>query len=240
MADKNSSSLSSLVANGGVETANKTCAFPVLVPLRSGWLASGRGVQVKAGWWEGDLCVFPPNFRGNGFSPAFLSTVESFFWKMGGDCVFNILPEGRACIPQLVDWIESGVRYGHASWDSFLISSPEMSILRYLRLLRPDHGEIRLGLSMLPDSSCSPLELLDSAVDLGVELVQGDLSLLDTSLLAMIRDRRFRIMAENVNGPNQLRRAISLGLDGITTRYPEHVHELIGRLENGRRDDGQC
>lgn len=234
MSDEKPHSIPPHLANEAAKTAHQVRAFPFLVPLRSGWLGSERGVQAKVGWWEGDLCVFPPHFRGNGYSPTYVSSVESFFWTTGGDCVLNFLLDGSACIPQLVEWIESGVRYGHTSWNSFLISSYDMSTLRNLRLIRPDHCEMRLGIVMPFDSRGNHSEFLESAMELGVEVVQGDISLFDNSLLESIRSLGFKVMAENVNGPHQLRQAIDLGLDAVTTRYPERVREFISQLEKVR------
>lgn len=94
--------------------------------------------------------------------------------------------------------------------------------------------------TLLPDvcvgliSKESSAEVLDRAAELGARRVLVGIATVDEKFVQTAHDRGFRVDVWPIDSPDQVRRAVELGVDGFTTDDPRFVAEAGFRVT----DDG--
>jgi len=152
---------------------------------------------------------------------------EECFCRLGHAPLNVELPE-EAGGRQLVNWMNHCVRYGHSSWEDFLVSSLDLPVLGELRQLQP---QLRTGWIIgdgldhsIPTSPDGELR------DAGVSCLIPSLSSLRSLALALAERRthpELRVLAKTVSGPDEARSAVRWGVDGVICDEPEEVRRLV-------------
>lgn len=189
-------------------------------------LTSARGPVRERAWSElRDLPVMPGSFHGE-YAEARIPTLEQLLREMPGDTVFvvELKPEpvrGEELVRRTLATIrESGVE-GRCRIISF-----DHDLLRQCRFLEAPPviggtgGRLALGVLVNPRDS---ERLLPVAREVGAEAVHAHHSIVDERLTHAARDGGFRINAWTVNSEDEAARFARMGVDEITTDYPDRV-----------------
>ena len=94
-------------------------------------------------------------------------------------------------------------------------------IVKRLGLARP---ELPRGLLL----ASYPLRPRDALQDTGATVLWEDQSLIDEALVETLHGARYGIYAWTVNDPDDMRRLLRLGVDGLCTNAPDVVRRVMG------------
>ncbi|HLT59739.1 MAG TPA: glycerophosphodiester phosphodiesterase, partial [Microlunatus sp.] len=107
--------------------------------------------------------------------------------------------------------------------NQFHINSGEVAYLTEMRRLLP-------SAPLAYSAEGASIELVDRAISLHARAVYLSLAELDHAIVDHAHDHGLRITGWLADTEADIRRALELGLDGITTDYPDVVRPVIDRL----------
>jgi glycerophosphoryl diester phosphodiesterase len=94
--------------------------------------------------------------------------------------------------------------------------------------LRAEASSARLAVLTSPRSSpLSPEEAIQLAAALGAEALNPHFVQVDAGLVARAHDAGLAVNVYTVDAPDEMRRLIGLGVDGIFTNLPDRLHALL-------------
>ncbi len=115
---------------------------------------------------------------------------------------------------------------------SILFSSFRVSVLERLRA---ESRSARLAVLTSPrDTRLSPEEAIQQARALGAEALNPHFVQVDAALVARAHDAGLAVHVYTVDAAEQMRRLISLGVDGIFTNLPDRLLAVLERSEASR------
>jgi len=159
---------------------------------------------------------------------AVVPTLDEVLTAFGGRIPFNLeLKRGRR---RRYDDLESAALAAvlrRGLLDSTLFSSFDDPTLAELRSQSP---EARLALLLSPRSASSPIE---RALALGAEAINPSLFMVTPELVEAARGAGLAVHVYTVDAPDDMRRLIDLGVDGLFTNFPARLRAL---LESRRGD----
>lgn len=108
----------------------------------------------------------------------------------------------------------------HHGWkiEDFHISSFRHDELKRMRELNEE-----IDIAILPHGA--PLQALDVAREVNAVAINAYVGSLDSAVVKQIHDAGFRVNAWTVNSRADIRRMLSIGIDGYITNYPDRVRE---------------
>ncbi len=200
-------------------------------------LTSARGVLRRLAWAElRGFRVLPGSF-GGAYPDAVIPRLDELARE---------LPSDLELIVELKPEPERGEELVRATLEAL----GEAGALARTRLISFDHAllrrvrrrdaQIRLGV-LATERDLD--RLLPSARELRAEAVHAPHARVDAELVRRARDAGFRINAWTVNSLDEIRRPIELGVDEITTDYPDRVASLLQRGPHGsapEEGDARC
>jgi len=160
--------------------------------------------RLDAGRWCGD------QFAGEG-----IPTLAEVFDLTAGQCGLNIELKGEGVVEQLC-----GLICARAADRTAMVSSFDWAELESVRRINP---AIRLGL--LADRA--PARLIDAAARLKAWSINPERKLIKPELCATAHRRGLQVYVWTVDDPDEMRRMISAGVDGIMTNHPERLRAVL-------------
>ena len=159
--------------------------------------------------------------------PQPIPTLAEALAAVGGRCGLEIDLPMRG----LEAGIAATVRAAHAeAWTWFTAHPPEdAAILRYAC---PD-ARVFLSVAPQPTWVRDIEDAIEVAARFGLHGVNPSLAALAPSIVAEAHGHGLLVGAWTVNTPEDIERALDLGVDGITTDVPARVFEAIARRHDG-------
>lgn len=93
-----------------------------------------------------------------------------------------------------------------------------------LARLREQSPEARLALLLDPRY---PQEPIERARRLGAEAINPHFSMIDADLLAAAHDAGLAVYSYTVDGADEIRRLVELGVDGLFTNHPDRMRAIV-------------
>jgi glycerophosphoryl diester phosphodiesterase len=127
------------------------------------------------------------------------------------DPALQVFIEVKSLPPQFDDRLLAAVEHGGAR---FAVHGFDHRIVRRLGEARP---ELARGVLL----ASYPLRPLEALQDTGATVLWQEQSLIDAELVETLHGAGFRIYAWTVNDPEDMRRLLSLRVDGLCTNVPD-------------------
>jgi glycerophosphoryl diester phosphodiesterase len=152
---------------------------------------------------------FGPEFAGER-----IPTLEEVMTLVDGRCGLNIEIK-RACVERKVCELIVERR----ALATAMISSFDWDALAVVRHFEP---RVRVGLL----GSQWPVRLVGAAFELKAESINPRADIVTEDLCIAAHERNLSVYAWTVDEPDEMRRLIAFGVDGIMTNYPERLREV--------------
>ena len=145
-----------------------------------------------------------------------IPTLGEVFSLLRGRVAVNIELKGRGTAEPVQEYITALIRGGSWSLDEVLVTSFDWRILGVVRELSAD---TRLGPLVYEDVD----EALRVATDLESHSVNPYHRFIDLSFVEEVHDRGINMYPWTVDDPEDIRRVIGMGVDGVISNYPERI-----------------
>lgn len=148
--------------------------------------------------------------------------LEEVIERIGGRCGLNVELKGTGTAELAARVLTSADRGGTLTADRALVSSFDHRELRRFRNAAP-------GIAVGALIGGVPEDLAACGERLGAAALHPSLDFLPAELVADARRRGLRVYTYTANHPDDIARAIALGVDGIFSDYPERVVAGLNR-----------
>ncbi|HVC43503.1 MAG TPA: glycerophosphodiester phosphodiesterase family protein [Candidatus Binataceae bacterium] len=142
-------------------------------------------------------------------------TLDEVFAIAGPRCALNIELKAAGLERRIIDIIEK-----HRATASALVSSFDWDAIAIVRHLEP---RVRIGLL----ASQWPARLVGAAFELRAETINPRVDIVTEDLCIAAHQRNLNVYAWVADQPDEMRRLIAIGVDGIMTNYPERLRALV-------------
>lgn len=145
-----------------------------------------------------------------------IPTLDEVLALVGKRCLVNIEMKGRHTAQPVSEFLEKLVREKGYSYDDFIVSSFQREELAAMSKLYPD---VHLGVL----TQASMKEAWDWAEEFNARAIHPYFSLLTRSNVQKAQEAGYKIYTWTVNGPEDIDRMKSYGVDGIISDHPERL-----------------
>jgi glycerophosphoryl diester phosphodiesterase len=149
------------------------------------------------------------------FTGERVPTLQEVFDLTAGQCGLNIELKAKGVAEQICGLIRERAAEGTA-----MVSSFDWAELAEVRRIAP---AIRIGL--LADRA--PARLIDTAERMNAWAINPDRKLVAPRLCATAHRRTLQVYTWTVDDPDEMRRLIGAGVDGIMTNHPELLRAVL-------------
>jgi glycerophosphoryl diester phosphodiesterase len=151
---------------------------------------------------------------GDDFRGERIPTLEEVFALTDARCELNIEIKGAGVERKVCDLIVE-----HRALASAMVSGFDWDALAIVRHLEP---RVRVGLL----GSQWPARLVGAAFEMRAEAINPRSDIVTEDLCIAAHQRNLSVYTWTVDEPDEMRRLIAFGVDGIMTNYPERLREL--------------
>ena len=150
----------------------------------------------------------------------FIPTLEEILSLQFGDLILNIELKGKGTAIPTIEILRNYFNKGLIKEKNILISSFDWD---ELLILRSVSQEIPIG--VLIDGN--PLLALKFAEEVKATSINSDYKFLNKKNIELINSMGYKLFPYTVNDKDEMKKLISLGVDGIITDYPDKLKNIL-------------
>tara|TARA_Y100000004_G_scaffold168810_1_gene202531 strand:+ start:320 stop:1087 length:768 start_codon:yes stop_codon:yes gene_type:complete len=153
----------------------------------------------------------------------FIPTLEEILSLQLGDLILNIELKGKGTAIPTIEILKNYFNKDLIKEENLLISSFDWD---ELLILRSVSQEIPIG--VLIDGN--PLLALKFAEEVKATSINSDYKFLNKNNIELINSMGYKLFPYTVNDKDEMKKLISLGVDGIITDYPDKLKNILNNF----------